>query len=138
MKDSSISLAHGWSTGPASALSDHVLGITPTEPGYRHWNLTPHPGDLTWARGAVPTPHGPIAVSWNRSGKQLTVTVTAPPDTTRHAADPRQWPRADRNPFRHILDTVGSISALSPDESADRPATTGIPVHAVGRIGTEF
>ncbi|MFF3572287.1 hypothetical protein [Nocardia jiangxiensis] len=31
-----------WSTGPTSALSDYVLGITPTEPGYRRWNLTPH------------------------------------------------------------------------------------------------
>ncbi|MFF3572288.1 alpha-L-rhamnosidase C-terminal domain-containing protein [Nocardia jiangxiensis] len=30
----------------------------------------------------MPTPHGPIAVFWNRSGKQLRVTVTAPPDTT--------------------------------------------------------
>jgi alpha-L-rhamnosidase len=80
--DGSTSLAHGWSTGPTSALSDYVLGVRPTAPGYHHWTLDPHPGDLTWARGQIPTPSGPIAVSWTRSGTRLTVTVTAPPDTT--------------------------------------------------------
>ncbi|WP_297617895.1 alpha-L-rhamnosidase C-terminal domain-containing protein [Nocardia sp.] len=80
--DGTISLAHGWSTGPTPALTEYVLGIAPASPGYQTWTLTPHPGDLTWARGQVPTPHGPITVSWTRDGDQLTIAVTAPDDTT--------------------------------------------------------
>ncbi len=50
------SLAHGWSTAPTSALSGYVLGAQPVTAGYATWSVQPHPGDLTWAEGRVPTP----------------------------------------------------------------------------------
>jgi hypothetical protein len=79
--DGQTSLAHGWSSGPTSALSQYVLGVQATSAGYRTWTVAPHPGDLTWARGQVPTPAGPITVRWTRSGSHLTVTVQAPAGT---------------------------------------------------------
>jgi len=78
---SSTSLAHAWSTGPTSALSQYVLGARPVDAGYRTWTVAPQPGDLSWARGQVPTPSGPLAVSWTRTGHDLTITVDAPPGT---------------------------------------------------------
>jgi len=56
------SLCHGWAAGPTAWLSEHVLGVTPTEPGFRCVQINPCLGDLAWARGAVPTPFGPVMV----------------------------------------------------------------------------
>lgn len=56
------SLCHGWSGGPTAWLSDHVLGIRPVRPGFKEVVIEPHLGDLDWAEGTVPTPHGPIEV----------------------------------------------------------------------------
>jgi alpha-L-rhamnosidase len=59
-------LSHAWGSGPTSALSKYVLGVRPVEAGYQTWLIEPQPGDLTWAEGTVPTPHGPIGVAWYR------------------------------------------------------------------------
>jgi hypothetical protein len=58
------SAAHGWSTGVLPALTNFVLGVTPTGPGFQTWTIKPIPGDVTWARGVVPTPKGPLSVYW--------------------------------------------------------------------------
>ena len=66
------SAAHGWSTGVLPALTNFVLGVTPTGPGFKTWTIKPIPGDVTWARGVVPTPHGPLSVYWTLGeGSQL-------------------------------------------------------------------
>lgn len=38
VSNGSISLAHGWSSGPTSALSEYALGIRPRTPGYGSWS----------------------------------------------------------------------------------------------------
>jgi alpha-L-rhamnosidase len=87
---SDTSLAHGWSTTPVSALSGYVLGVQPATAGYATWTVQPEPGDLTWAEGDVPTPHGTIGVDWSgESGVgQFTMQVTAPSGTTGTIAVP--------------------------------------------------
>lgn len=59
------SAAHGWSTGVLPALTNYVLGVLPTGPGFRTWSVRPMPGDLEFARGRVSTPNGPLNVRWN-------------------------------------------------------------------------
>ena len=54
---------HGWSAGPAYLLPAKILGVTPTAPGYREVMIRPDLGDLTWAKGEIPTPQGLIHVS---------------------------------------------------------------------------
>jgi hypothetical protein len=78
------STAHAWGTGATSALSQYVLGVAPATAGYRTWTVMPHPGDIAWAEGSVPTPHGPIGVSWRRGtgGSSFRVALTAPHGTT--------------------------------------------------------
>jgi alpha-L-rhamnosidase len=84
------SLSHGWATTPTSALSGYVLGVQPATPGYATWLVQPHPGDLTWAEGQAPTPHGALAVSWaGESGAhQFSMSVTAPSGTSGTIAVP--------------------------------------------------
>ena len=60
----SRSLCHGWSAAPAYFLSTQVLGVTPLAPGYRKVRIAPQAFHLSWARGQVPTPLGPIYVAW--------------------------------------------------------------------------
>ena len=39
----------------------YTLGVTPAEPGYTTARVAPNLGDLAWAEGKVPTPHGLIS-----------------------------------------------------------------------------
>ncbi|MEV6635106.1 alpha-L-rhamnosidase C-terminal domain-containing protein [Actinoplanes sp. NPDC051470] len=78
------SAAHGWSTGVLPALTNELLGATPTGVGFSTWSVTPHPGTVKWANGQLPTPHGPLRVSW-ATGKgrvAFTLTVSAPRGTS--------------------------------------------------------
>jgi alpha-L-rhamnosidase len=86
----SSSLSHGWASTPTSALSGYMLGIQPVTPGYATWLVQPHPGDLAWAEGQAPTPHGAVQVSWagEAGDGQFSMQVTAPSGTTGTIAVP--------------------------------------------------
>ncbi len=57
-----VSLAHGWSSAPAFWLPEHVLGIQPLTPGFKNVRIAPELLGLSWARGGVATPQGPVTV----------------------------------------------------------------------------
>lgn len=70
---------HGWSGAPTYFLSTHVLGVMPVTMGFAKTRVAPHPGDLEWCRGRVPTPRGPIEVQWeNPKDGPFRLRVTAP------------------------------------------------------------
>lgn len=73
------SLCHGWSSGPAAWLSEHVLGVTILEPGCKKISIEPHLGDLQWVEGTFPTPYGEIKISHKKlvNGK-IDTNVKAP------------------------------------------------------------
>jgi alpha-L-rhamnosidase len=71
------SLCHGWSSGPSYFLQAEILGIRAGAPGWNEIHVTPHPGDLAWARGRVATRHGDILVEW-KSERDFSMTVTIP------------------------------------------------------------
>lgn len=56
------SLSHGWASGPTAWLSEHVLGISPVDPGCKTIRVLPLLGDLEWAEGTFPTPFGIVKV----------------------------------------------------------------------------
>lgn len=60
------SLCHGWASGPTPWLTEHVLGIKVIEPGCKVIRVTPHLGDLQFAEGTFPTPHGIVSVKHTR------------------------------------------------------------------------
>jgi hypothetical protein len=76
------SMAHGWSTGVLPALTNELLGAAPTSAGFATWRVAPHPGDVTWARGVLPTPHGPLQVGWTATPHQFRLTIDAPRGTS--------------------------------------------------------
>jgi hypothetical protein len=85
----------GWSSGAAPALTEYVLGVLPTAPGFKTFTVTPHPGDLGAASGDVPTPLGTIHVTWTKRGKTLALAVTTPPGTTwSNKPKPKPTPKA--------------------------------------------
>ena len=76
------SLCHGWSSGPTNWLTERVLGVQPTGGGFKTVEIAPDLGDLAWAEGSVPTPHGQICMSAPRqtaNGKMI-LTLTVPDD----------------------------------------------------------
>jgi hypothetical protein len=77
------SMAHGWSTGIVPVLTNYILGVIPSGPGFSIYTIKPVPGDIEWAKGVVPTPKGPITVNWQqKKGSGLFfLTATAPAGT---------------------------------------------------------
>ncbi len=71
------SLCHGWAAGPTAWLSQHVLGVEVSDGGSKV-RLNPQLGDLQWARGAFPTPHGPLKVSHRRVDDEIETEFEAP------------------------------------------------------------
>ena len=78
------SLCHGWASGPAAWLINHVLGIRPVSVGCRRVEVKPFLGDLGWAEGAMALPDGRavhVRVERRADGSVRTV-VDAPEDVT--------------------------------------------------------
>ena len=77
------SYAHGWATGPTSALTSYVLGLMPDGAGGQFTYL-PHPGDLTHVEGTITMPQGKVTGVWDYSdtGNTITEQLTSPTGST--------------------------------------------------------
>jgi hypothetical protein len=75
------SLCHGWSAGPAVWLHRAVLGVEVLGPD--HVRVAPSLGDLAWARGVVPTAHGPLEVDARAEGNGRVVASVGAPEGLR-------------------------------------------------------
>lgn len=65
-----ISHAHGWSSGPTSALINYVLGLSVTGRAGSTWQLAPQFGDLTSVEGGFTSSLGQFQASWSRASSQ--------------------------------------------------------------------
>ncbi|MFN3649900.1 MAG: alpha-L-rhamnosidase C-terminal domain-containing protein [Armatimonadota bacterium] len=72
------SLCHGWAAGPTAWLTEHVLGLGPASPGYESIRVEPTLGDLAFAEGSLPTPHGLLKVRHERSSNTIKTEIDAP------------------------------------------------------------
>ena len=60
------SLCHPWGAGVTKWLSEEILGIKPTSPGFSTFEILPHLGrSLTNVSGSTPTPKGTISASFD-------------------------------------------------------------------------
>jgi hypothetical protein len=72
------SLCHPWGAGVTKWLSEEVLGIKPTSPGFATFDIVPHLGrTLTNVSGKTPTPLGAINASFNTSTGLCTFSTPA-------------------------------------------------------------
>jgi hypothetical protein len=77
--------SHGWSSGPTSALTYYVLGLTITSPQGATWSVAPHLSGLSSAQGGFETPLGWFGVNWNTTNstsQTFTAEISTPSDTT--------------------------------------------------------
>ncbi len=70
---------HAWGAAPANLLPRFVLGVEASVPGWSRVRIAPEPSGLSFARGQVPTPHGPISVDWT-DGQVFRLNVRLPKD----------------------------------------------------------
>ncbi|EGN92657.1 glycoside hydrolase family 78 protein [Serpula lacrymans var. lacrymans S7.3] len=77
-----ISHSHGWSSGPTSALTFYVLGLTVTSPQGKTWLVAPHLSGLSSAEGGFETTLGSFNVKWTLEGKMLTLQINTPEGTS--------------------------------------------------------
>lgn len=59
------SLCHAWGASPIYLLGKYYLGVKPTSPGYKTYDVEPNLGDLRWMEGDVPTPNGRVHLYCN-------------------------------------------------------------------------
>ncbi|MGF7232899.1 alpha-L-rhamnosidase C-terminal domain-containing protein [Arachidicoccus sp.] len=70
------SLCHPWGAGVTKWLSEEVLGIKPTSPGFATFAIIPHLGrTLTRVSGKMPTPKGIIGASFNVASGFCTLSI---------------------------------------------------------------
>ncbi|KAF2641129.1 Six-hairpin glycosidase [Massarina eburnea CBS 473.64] len=77
-----VSHAHGWSSGPTSALTEFIVGLSVTGPAGRTWSLKPQFGDLKFAEAGFTTGLGKFQAKWEKSSSGYNVTFETPKGTT--------------------------------------------------------
>jgi len=82
---------HAYGTSAHLHFYNNILGIRPLEPGFRRALIAPHPGDLEWAEGQIPTPLGTIQVSWKVIGSAFVMDVEAPEACVCEVVPPENW-----------------------------------------------
>lgn len=70
--------SHAWSSSPAHILPRKLIGISPSEPGFRRVSIKPQPSGLTWAKAKIPTISGPIEAGFDQRQPDFILTVTLP------------------------------------------------------------
>ena len=67
---------HPWGAAPANLLPRYILGAEPLAAGWKQARIRPQTGTLSFAKGKIPTPRGPIIVAWeNNTSFQMKLTV---------------------------------------------------------------
>ena len=74
--------AHGWSSGPTSALTYYVLGLTVTSPQGRTWSVAPHTSGLPGAEGGFTTPLGWFGAKWSLQKRTFVLNIDVPEGTS--------------------------------------------------------
>jgi hypothetical protein len=64
-------VCHAWSATPTRDLMTRTLGVTPDAPGFERARIAPRLGRLEWARGALPTPAGPLTIAATRTRVEI-------------------------------------------------------------------
>lgn len=78
---------HGFASHVCRALYRDALGVRELDPVNRRIRLRLAESKLTWCRGRIPTPDGPVSVSWRKDGAKVRWNATYPAGWTIEAKD---------------------------------------------------
>lgn len=92
---------HAWGAAPANLIPRFIMGVEPTEPGFRTLRVRPQPGGLESASLDLPTVRGTVRVAFdNHPGNPFALTIHLPANTRAEV-----WlPRRGRDDTRVTLD----------------------------------
>jgi alpha-L-rhamnosidase len=79
------SMSHGWGSSALVAMQETLLGVSLEEPdqdGRVRAVVAPPSSGLSRASGSAPTIAGPLVVSWQRSGRAVSLDMTVPVNAT--------------------------------------------------------
>lgn len=83
-----LSLCHSWGATANHYLHRHILGVQPITLGWGKVRIAPSLGSLKWARGTVPTPHGPLRIEVSQGSKGIEHRLIEAPDALEGAIIP--------------------------------------------------
>jgi len=87
-----VSLAHGWSSGPAAWLHEQILGITPYAPGFKTLQIRPDLAWLQFAGGTELTPQGTVSINITSAGTSVQLDLPIGADAYISLLSPSQNP----------------------------------------------
>ncbi len=76
-----VSHAHGWSSGPTSALTNYIVGLSVTSRLGKTWSLAPQFADLEHAEAGFTTSLGKFQAGWVKKDDGYTLTFSVPKGT---------------------------------------------------------
>lgn len=76
-----VSHAHGWSSGPTSALTEYIVGLSVISPLGSTWKIAPQFGDLEHAEAGFVTSLGKFQASWTKGSPGYKLSFVVPGDT---------------------------------------------------------
>ncbi|KAJ5646215.1 hypothetical protein N7490_002587 [Penicillium lividum] len=77
-----VSHAHGWSSGPTSALTNYIVGLSVTSQLGLTWDISPQFGDLEYAEAGFVTSLGKFQAGWTKKSGGYALDFTVPKGTT--------------------------------------------------------
>jgi alpha-L-rhamnosidase len=72
------SWSHPWCSGPNSVIIRLLLGVRPTEPGWKRFDFVPQPSSLEWINATVPSKLGTIPVTLKQTPTAITTSLHVP------------------------------------------------------------
>ncbi len=109
--------AHSWATGPVTALTEHVLGLSIIDLGGSIWRLAPQFGGLTSCQGGFTTKLGKFSAGWTLRGKEgYTLEYDTPKGTAGYLFLPRGPQTA-----QVVIDGIKEPSIDIVEASGNRP-----------------
>jgi alpha-L-rhamnosidase len=126
------SMSHGWGSSALVAMGETLLGLSllpPTSDGAVRISISPPHSGLTRAAGSMPTPAGPVALSWSRSASTFSLQLTVPAN----AAATIALPAANKSAVRENGFALGAASGVTYGTYAN-----GMAYLAVGSGSYEF
>ncbi|MFM9025551.1 MAG: alpha-L-rhamnosidase C-terminal domain-containing protein [Planctomycetaceae bacterium] len=87
---------HAWGAVPANVIPRRLMGIEPSEPGFRRIVVRPCMGPLAWARIRHPSPLGPIELAMTNDRRGWRADLDLPPGMVAEVHVPTGDPRRFR------------------------------------------
>jgi len=73
---------HAWGAAPANIIPFQLMGVQPTSPGWKTFQIKPQPSGLKYVSLTVPTIRGTIEISMtNQPGKKFDLKIFSPANT---------------------------------------------------------